>query len=117
MERTIFVDMKANNKLVARSRIQIQAPVRLKRRLRSVSKALDKSMTEIVIHALERELQDETLPVGPKDGKAEPTAAMQAEYDAWIQRNLGLLADKVKREDWERDDRVGDMLRKYVPRK
>lgn len=115
MERATFVAMNSKAKQSRRSRIQIQAPDRLKRRLRLASKVLEKSMTEIVIDALERELQEDIRQ--PAGGKIKPTAAMKAEHDAWIKRNLGLLANNVGPEDWKRDDRVGDMLRKYVPRK
>ncbi|MDQ3101903.1 MAG: DUF6364 family protein [Bacteroidota bacterium] len=34
---------------------------------------------------------------------------------AFIKRHLGVLAGKVKQEDHERDDRIGDILRKHAP--
>ncbi len=36
--------------------------------------------------------------------------------DAWLKRNQGILAHKVKPEDWKRDDCIGHLLRKHVPR-
>lgn len=36
--------------------------------------------------------------------------------DAWVKRNMGILNEKVKPSDWERDDRFGEILRKHVPR-
>lgn len=38
----------------------------------------------------------------------------EAGAQALIARNLGALKDKVRPEDWDRDDRIGDMLRKYA---
>jgi hypothetical protein len=35
---------------------------------------------------------------------------------AYLERNLGVLVGKVKPEDWDRNDRVGDILRKHAPR-
>lgn len=35
---------------------------------------------------------------------------------AFIQRHLGVLAGKVGPEDWDRADRIGDLLRKHAPR-
>lgn len=108
--------MNPKAKRQKRARIQIEAPDKLKRRLRKASKARDKSMTDIVIDALERELEADALPIDLPHAGGEPTAMMKAEAEPWIRRNLGCLSDKVKPEDWKRDDRVGDMLRKYVPR-
>ncbi|HQV39742.1 MAG: hypothetical protein IPL81_07115 [Flavobacteriales bacterium] len=36
--------------------------------------------------------------------------------EEFLKRNLGVLDGKVKPEEWDRDDRIGDMLRKHVPR-
>lgn len=38
------------------------------------------------------------------------------ELSDYVKRNMGILAGKVKPEDWDRDDRVGYLLRKHVPR-
>lgn len=35
---------------------------------------------------------------------------------AYLERNVGVLVGKVKPEDWDRNDRVGDILRKHAPR-
>lgn len=35
---------------------------------------------------------------------------------AFIQRHLGVASSKVDTKDWERDDRLGDILRKHAPR-
>ncbi|MBK8498585.1 MAG: hypothetical protein IPL52_07140 [Flavobacteriales bacterium] len=38
------------------------------------------------------------------------------ELSDYVKRNLGALAGKIKPEDWDRNDRVGHMLRKHMPR-
>lgn len=38
------------------------------------------------------------------------------ELSDYVKRNMGVLAKKVKPKDWERDDRVGDILRKHAAR-
>jgi hypothetical protein len=48
--------------------------------------------------------------------KLEASEPVSGEMSDFVKRNLGILADKVKPEDWERDDRFGDILRKHVPR-
>ncbi|MGV9012914.1 MAG: DUF6364 family protein [Flavobacteriales bacterium] len=41
---------------------------------------------------------------------------MNEEFSDYLKRNLGVLDGKVKPEEWDRDDRIGDILRKHVPR-
>ena len=36
------------------------------------------------------------------------------ELSDYVKRYMGVLAKKVKPKDWERDDRVGDILRKHA---
>ena len=43
-------------------------------------------------------------------------SSKEEELSDFVKRNMGVLAGKVKPEEWERDDRVGDILRKYVKR-
>ena len=43
-------------------------------------------------------------------------SSKEEELSDFVKRNMGVLADKVKPEEWDRDDRVGDILRKYVKR-
>lgn len=40
----------------------------------------------------------------------------EEELSDFVKRNLGVLVGKVKPEDWDRDDRSGHILRKYVKR-
>lgn len=40
----------------------------------------------------------------------------EEELSDFVKRNMGVLTDKVKPGEWDRDDRVGDILRKYVKR-
>ncbi len=68
--------------------------------LRRASARKGKSITEMVEEFAERE---------------EREAQGEDAGDAWIKRNLGVLAKKVKPADWERDDRMGDILRKQAP--
>ena len=48
--------------------------------------------------------------------KLDKTSGSGSRGEEFLKRNLGVLAGKVKPEDWDRDDRIGDMLRKHVPR-
>lgn len=38
------------------------------------------------------------------------------ELSDYVKRNMGVLVGKVRPEDWDRDDRVGHLLRKHAPR-
>jgi len=69
--------------------------------LRRASARSGKSITKMVEELAERE---------DRETKGEDAG------DSFIKRNLGILKDKVKPSDRERDDRFGDILRKHVPR-
>lgn len=88
-----------------RTRLNALLSSKAKKRLLRLSKDADTSMSAF--------LNDLILRIGPGDDKE---ATKHEDPEAWIERNLGVLKDKVKPEDWERDDRIGDMLRKYAPR-
>jgi hypothetical protein len=70
--------------------------------LRRASARHGKSITELVEELAEREEREGSSGTDPGD--------------AWVKRNLGLLAKKVKPSDWKREDRMGDLLRKHAPR-
>lgn len=39
------------------------------------------------------------------------------ELSDYVKRNRGIAVGRLKPADWERDDMLGDILRKHVPRK
>jgi len=60
-------------------------------------------MSAVLEELLEDNLpEDEDLKVGPGKGKA------------WVKANLGLLKGKFSKEDFERDDILGYLLRKHA---
>jgi len=69
--------------------------------LRRASARRGRSITELV--------EDMAMELDKDDQKEE-------ELSDFVKRNMGVLAGKVKPEEWDRNDRVGDILRKYVKR-
>ncbi len=86
-----------------RSRIHALVSTRLKRRLLKVSKAEDRSMSAVLEDLMEANLPDDIdLKVGPGKGKA------------WVAANKGLLKGKFTRQDYDKDDLLGYLLRKHA---
>lgn len=75
-----------------------------KRRLRKASKEQDRSMSAVV---------DELLKQLPEEPKLKTGPGMGAK---WVKENVGILAGRLKPEDWDRQDRFGHLLRKHVPK-
>jgi hypothetical protein len=97
-----FATMQTSSKK-HRSRISASVPMALKKRLRRASAAQSRSMSAVVEELLEDNLPgDDGLKVGPGKGKA------------WVKANLGLLKGKFSKEDFERDDILGYLLRKHA---
>ena len=94
-------------------RLSARAKRNLKRRSLRSKQSMNAVLNELLMRLDEEQMQEETdeTPV-----VANSATKREAEAQAWIARNLGALASVVKPEDWNRKDRVGDMLRKYAKR-
>jgi len=90
-------------KRVSRSRISAMVSAPLKRRLAKASVEGDVTMTAVLESILDDNLPEENdLKVGPGIG------------DAWVKTNRGILKGKFSKEDYERDDLLGHLLRKHA---
>jgi hypothetical protein len=85
----------------AKSKLTLSVAPKYVAMLRRASARKGRSITELV-EELARTLDNE--------------ATLGERGKAYLERNVGILAGKVKPEDWDRDDRVGYLLRKHVPR-
>jgi len=102
LARAIFAGMSTKvKKRTAKSKLTLSVRTKYVAMLRRASARKGKSITEMV---------EEFAEQVERESKGEDPG------EAWIKRNLGILADKVKPSDWDRDDRFGDILRKHVPR-
>ncbi|HRN37769.1 MAG TPA: hypothetical protein PLV70_02635 [Flavobacteriales bacterium] len=99
------------------TKFTVRLTAKAKRNLKRRSVRNKQSMNA-VLNELLMELENDPVPeeVDKTPVLASSAQKREAEAQAWIKRNLGLLADKVKPEDWNRKDRVGDILRKYAKR-
>jgi len=103
LARAIFAGMSTKvKKRTAKSKLTLSVRTKYVAMLRRASARKGKSITEMVEEFAE---QVEREAKGDK-----------SELSDFVKRNLGILKDKVKPSDWDRDDRFGDILRKHVPR-
>lgn len=103
MNKAITFVAMSTKSTYRRVRFHASLTTQAKKRLRRISEEEDRSMSAI----LNDIIMSFTL------GKSR-TKRDEAGAQALIARNLGALKGKVKPEDWDRDDRVGDLLRKYA---
>ncbi|MBS1939109.1 MAG: hypothetical protein JSS84_15005 [Bacteroidetes bacterium] len=99
---TTFVPMNTKS-TYRRVRFHATLTTQAKKRLRRISEEEDRSMSAILNDIIM------SITLGTSRAKRDEAGAQ-----ALIARNLGALKDKVRPEDWDRDDRIGDMLRKYA---
>lgn len=90
----LILGVKANE----RSKLTLSVRSPYVAMLRRASARRGKSITELV---------EELAEVLEKDAKEESD---------YVKRNRGVLAGKVDPKDWDRDDRLGDILRKHAAR-
>ncbi len=103
--RIIFAGMgtkarKATERATGKSKLTLSVRREYVAMLRRASARRGSSITELV-EEFAQQLEKDRTP---------------GELSDYVKRNMGALAGKVKPEDWERDDRIGDLLRKHAPR-
>jgi len=92
---------KATKNRPAKSKLTLSVAPKYVAMLRRASARKGRSITELVEEMaveMDRERQD------------------KEELSDYVKRNMGVLVGKVKPEDWDRDDRVGHLLRKHAPK-